>query len=81
MSTYGYNLITINDKSKGLILNLFIKQGTTQIQFHDLSAPLPLGAISLAIDINWKLVTINAKSKVMILNLFMKTGNHTNTIS
>ena len=40
-----------------------------------LSMPLPLGKISLAININRKLVTINAKSTGMILNLFIKTGN------
>ena len=41
---------------------------------------LPLGAISLAIDINWRLSTILAKLRGVILNLFSKTGNHMNTI-
>ena len=42
--------------------------------------PLPLGAILLDIDINWKFATIDPKSKGMILNLFIKTGNHMETI-
>ena len=33
------------------------KQGTTQIQSRDLSMPLPLGVILLAININQKLIT------------------------
>ena len=37
--------------------------------------PLPLGAISLAMNINQKLVNIYPKSKGTILNLFIKTGN------
>ena len=53
---------------------MFIRQGTTWIQSRDLSTPLPLGAISIAMDINWKLLTINPKLKRMILNLFIKTG-------
>ena len=67
-------------KSKGTILNLFIQTGNHTYTIRDLSTPLPLGSILLAININQKLQTIIAKSKGTILNLFIKTGNHTNTI-
>ena len=40
------------------------KQETTRLQSSELSTPLPLDAILLAIDINRKLVTIHTKSKV-----------------
>ena len=56
------------------------KQGTTRIPYRDQLMPLPLGAILLDIDINWKFATIDPKSKGMILNLFIKTGNHMETI-
>ena len=59
-------------KSKGTILNLFIKTGN---HTRDLTTPLPLGVILLAININQKLVTIDPKLKGTILNLFFKTGN------
>ena len=62
------------------ILNLFTKTGNHTNMICDLSTPLPLGPISLAININRKLATINAKSKGTILNLFIKTGIHTNMI-
>ena len=54
--------------------------GTTRLQSRELSTPLPLVAILLAIAINRKLITINAKSMDIILNLFIKTGNHRDTI-
>ena len=59
-------------KSKGTILNLFIKTGN---HTRDLTTPLPLGVILLAININQKLVTIDPKLKGTILNLIIKTGN------
>ena len=62
------------------ILNLFTKTGNHTNMICDLSTPLPLGPISLAININRKLATINAKSKGSILNLYIKTGIHTNMI-
>ena len=43
--------------------------------------PLPLGAISLAININEKLATIASKSKGTTRKLFIKTGNHVDTVS
>ena len=48
-------------------------QPVYQIQSRDLSTPLTLGAISLAVDINRKLATIDPKLKMIILNLFLKT--------
>ena len=41
-------VVTIYAKSKGMILNLFIKTGNHANTIRDLSTPLPLGAISLA---------------------------------
>jgi len=41
----------------------------------NLSTPIPLGVILLAININRNLVTIHPKLKGMILSLFLKTGN------
>ena len=47
---------------------------------YDLSTPLPLDAILLAIDINRKLATIHPKLKGITLNLFSRTGNNANRI-
>jgi len=80
MSTHWYNLITINTKSKGMILSLFIKTRNHRNTIRDLSSPLLLGAILLAIYINWMLITINPKLKGTILNLFSRSGNHMNMI-
>ena len=71
---------TIDAKSKGIILNMFIKTGNHTNTICDLSTPVTLGAILLAINIKRKSATISAKSKGTILNLLNKTGNHTNTI-
>ena len=60
--------------------NLFIKTGNHTYTIRDLSTPLPLGSILLAININQKLVTIDPKLKGTILNLLSRAGNHTNTI-
>ena len=80
MSTHGYNLVTINAKSKGTILSLFIKTGNHTNTICDLSMSLPLGVILLAININQKLATIDPKYMGTILNLFGRSGNHTNMI-
>ena len=47
-----------------------------QIQSDDLSTPLAMGAISLAIIINQMLAIINGKSNGTILDLFTKTRNN-----
>ena len=47
---------------------------------YDLSTPLPLDAILLAIDINRKLATIHPKLKGIILNLLSRTGKNANMI-
>ena len=47
----GYDPVTIDPKSKGTVLNLFIKTGNHMATSCDLLTPLPLGAISSAIDI------------------------------
>ena len=77
---YHPKLATIDSKLKGTILNLLTKTGNHMNTICDLSTPLPLGAILLAININQKLTTIDPKLKGTILNLFCRTGNHTNTI-
>ena len=62
---------------KGTIFNLLSRIGNHTNMIRDLSTPLPLAAISLAIDISRKLVTIDPKLKGTILNLFIKTGTIT----
>ena len=68
-------LPTIHPKFKEIILNLFSRTGNHMNTICDLSTPLPLGVILLAININRNLVTIHPKLKGMILSLFLKTGN------
>ena len=76
----GYNLVTIDSKSKGTILSLSIKTGNHTNMISDLLTPLPMGPISLVVDINRKLTTIDPKLKGAIINLFSSTGYHTNAI-
>ena len=63
-------LATIDPKLKETILNLF-----SRTRNCELSMPLPLGAISLAIDINQKLATINPKLNGMINQSQIKGDN------
>ena len=73
-------LATIDPKLKGTILILFSRTRNQTNTIIDLSTLLQLGAILLAIDINWTLATIDPKLKRLILNLFSRTRNQTNTI-
>ena len=75
LGTYQLEARNYRFQLKGTIFNLLSRIGNHTNMIRDLSTPLPLAAISLAIDISRKLVTIDPKLKGTILNLFIKAGS------
>jgi len=75
-----YNPVTTNPKSKGTILNLFIKTGNHADTIVCSINTTTTGGDLVSYRYQSKLVTIDLKLKETILNLFIKTGNHMDTI-
>ena len=64
-------LLTINVNTRLQSCDLSMSQlghnpHSIRLQSHEISTPLPLGAILLAFNINWELITIDAISMGMI---------------